>query len=130
MAGAEVDRLLLPGGDGAAVSHLRRRLQDPPERIHARRPIRHGVRFPFHRRRHRDDRRRSPAAAAQKIQMVTTLAMPEPVAPPAAPRPVSVAPAAPVNPAARAIIEIDDVDFNYGPARTLHDVTLNIKERE
>jgi phosphate transport system ATP-binding protein len=62
--------------------------------------------------------------------MVTTLAMPEPVAPSTAPRPVAVAPSAPVNPAARAIIEIDDVDFNYGAARTLHDVTLNIKERE
>ena len=56
--------------------------------------------------------------------------MTEPVVPPPAPRPVAVAPADPVNPAARAIIEIDDVDFNYGPARTLHDITLNIKERE
>ncbi|SDR67558.1 phosphate ABC transporter ATP-binding protein, PhoT family [Opitutus sp. GAS368] len=62
--------------------------------------------------------------------MVTTLAMPEPVVPPAAPRPVSVAPAAPVNPAARAVIEIDDVDFNYGPSRALHDITLNIQERQ
>ena len=56
--------------------------------------------------------------------------MTEPVVPPPAPRPVAVAPADPVNPAARAIIEINDVDFNYGPARTLHDITLNIKERE
>ncbi|WP_172830183.1 phosphate ABC transporter ATP-binding protein PstB [Opitutus sp. GAS368] len=56
--------------------------------------------------------------------------MPEPVVPPAAPRPVSVAPAAPVNPAARAVIEIDDVDFNYGPSRALHDITLNIQERQ
>ncbi len=56
--------------------------------------------------------------------------MTEPAVPSAAPRPVAATPAAPVNPAARAIIEIDDVDFNYGAARTLHDVTLNIKERE
>ena len=56
--------------------------------------------------------------------------MPEPVAPPTAPRPVTVAPTAPVNPAARAVIEIDDVDFNYGPARALHDITLNIRERQ
>jgi phosphate transport system ATP-binding protein len=57
--------------------------------------------------------------------------MPEPAVPPsAAPRPVAVAPAAPANPAARAVIEIDDVDFNYGAARALHDITLNIPERQ
>ena len=33
-------------------------------------------------------------------------------------------------PAARAIIEIDDVDFCYGTAKALHDITLSIKERE
>ncbi len=56
--------------------------------------------------------------------------MPEPVAPPAAPRPVAVAPVAPVNPAARAVIEIDDVDFHYGASKALHDITLNIMERQ
>jgi phosphate transport system ATP-binding protein len=56
--------------------------------------------------------------------------MTEPVAPSVAPRPVAVASAAPVNPAARAIIEIDDVDFNYGASRALHDITLNIQERQ
>jgi phosphate transport system ATP-binding protein len=56
--------------------------------------------------------------------------MTEPVAPSVAPRPVAVAPAAPVNPAARAVIEIDDVDFNYGASRALHDITLNIQERQ
>ena len=56
--------------------------------------------------------------------------MPEPTAPAATPRPRAVAPAAPVNPAARAVIEIDDVDFNYGPSRALHDITLNILERQ
>ena len=62
--------------------------------------------------------------------MVTTLLpMPESVVPPTAVRPVSVAPAAPADAAARTIIEIADVDFNYGPARALHDITLNIKER-
>ena len=62
--------------------------------------------------------------------MVTTLLpMPESVVPPTAVRPVSVAPAAPADAAARTIIEIADVDFNYGPARALHDITLNIQER-
>ena len=62
--------------------------------------------------------------------MVTTLLpMPESVVHPTAVRPVSVALAAPADTAARAIIEIADVDFNYGPARALHDITLNIKER-
>jgi phosphate transport system ATP-binding protein len=56
--------------------------------------------------------------------------MTEPVAPSVAPRPVAVAPVAPVNPAARAVIEIDDVDFNYGASRALHDITLNIQERQ
>ena len=57
--------------------------------------------------------------------------MPETTAtPPTAPRPVAVTPSAPVNPAARAIIEIDDVDFNYGASRALHDITLNIQERQ
>ncbi len=57
--------------------------------------------------------------------------MPEPaVTPSAAPRPVTVAPAAPANPAARAVIEIDGVDFNYGAARALHDITLAIPERQ
>lgn len=36
----------------------------------------------------------------------------------------------PAAPASRALIEIDDVDFCYGAAQTLHDVTLNIHERE
>jgi phosphate transport system ATP-binding protein len=57
--------------------------------------------------------------------------MPETTAtPPAAPRPVAVTPSAPANPAARAVIEIDDVDFNYGASRALHDITLNIQERQ
>ena len=55
--------------------------------------------------------------------------MPESVVPSTAVRPVSVAPAAPADAAARTIIEIADVDFNYGPARALHDITLNIQER-
>ncbi len=47
-------------------------------------------------------------------------------------RPITVASPPPVAgaPAARAIIEIDDVDFNYGPAKALHDITLSIAARE
>ena len=56
--------------------------------------------------------------------------MSEPAVPPSAPRPVTVAPFTPADPAARAVIEIDHVDFNYGPAKTLHDVTLNVAERQ
>ena len=43
---------------------------------------------------------------------------------------MAVAPAAPVNPGARAVIEIDDVDFHYGASKALHDITLNILERQ
>jgi len=56
--------------------------------------------------------------------------MSEPVVPPTAVRPVVVAPVASAAPATRAVIEIDDVDFNYGPAKALHDITLSIAERE
>ena len=56
--------------------------------------------------------------------------MSDPAVPPTAPRPVTVAPFTPADPAARAVIEIDHVDFNYGPAKTLHDVTLNVAERQ
>jgi phosphate transport system ATP-binding protein len=62
--------------------------------------------------------------------VASTLAMPDPVAPPPAPRAAAVAPPAPASAAARVVIEIDDVDFSYGAAKALHDITLNIKERE
>ncbi|MBL9215754.1 MAG: phosphate ABC transporter ATP-binding protein [Opitutaceae bacterium] len=56
--------------------------------------------------------------------------MSEPAAPSTAARPVTVAAAAPADPAARAVIEIDDVDFSYGPSRALHDISLAIHERK
>ena len=58
------------------------------------------------------------------------MSKPQPSAPS---RPVTVTtatPAAGSNAPARAIIEIDDLDFCYGSSRTLHDVTLNIQERQ
>ena len=68
--------------------------------------------------------------------MVTTTVMSETV-PPATPRQVSVptaiAPAGPPTPGAppaRAIIEIDGVDFCYGPSRALHQISLGIQERQ
>lgn len=53
-------------------------------------------------------------------------------------RSISVTGAAPASssaangtaPAPRALIEIDDVDFCYGASQALHDITLNIRERE
>jgi phosphate transport system ATP-binding protein len=70
--------------------------------------------------------------------MVTTL-MPEPtttssvtvrsVAVPTSPV-VSSDKAAPAPATARPMIEIDDVDFYYGQSQALHDVSLNIAERE
>ncbi len=38
--------------------------------------------------------------------------------------------AAPAAPAGRAVIQIDDVDFHYGPAQALSDITLDIEERK
>ena len=56
--------------------------------------------------------------------------MSETAVPPTASRPVTAVPFAQAGPAARAVIEIDDVDFNYGPSKALHDITLNIGERQ
>jgi len=42
----------------------------------------------------------------------------------------SPSPAAASSVPARAVIEIDDVDFCYGASQALHDITLNIHERE
>ena len=53
--------------------------------------------------------------------------MPDTV-PPTAVRPITVAPAGIAL--ARAVIEIDDVDFCYGASKALHDITLNIHQRE
>jgi phosphate transport system ATP-binding protein len=58
--------------------------------------------------------------------------MSDPADPSTAVRPVTVPPFAPAPGAVanRPVIEIDDVDFNYGPSKALHDITLNIAERE
>jgi len=56
--------------------------------------------------------------------------MAEPAAPPTAVRPISMGSATPAAPAARAIIEIAAVDFNYGPSKALHDISLDIQERQ
>ncbi len=44
-------------------------------------------------------------------------------------RPAGITATAPAV-AARALIEIDDVDFHYGPSKALHDITLAIEERK
>jgi phosphate transport system ATP-binding protein len=55
---------------------------------------------------------------------------------PSSPSVRSIAVAAPAAdatssaPAARDLIEIDDLDFCYGSTKALHDITLNIRERE
>ena len=56
--------------------------------------------------------------------------MSETAVPPSTPRPVTVAPFAPADPSARAVIEIEHVDFNYGLSKALHDITLNVGERQ
>ena len=50
---------------------------------------------------------------------------------PATARQIAVSPTSGLPaPAARAVIEINDVDFFYGAAQALHDITLNVHERE
>ncbi|WP_438482122.1 phosphate ABC transporter ATP-binding protein PstB [Oleiharenicola lentus] len=57
--------------------------------------------------------------------------MSDPVVPTTVPRQVTV-PAASSSSAiaTRNVIEIEDLDFNYGASKALHDITLNIRERE
>ena len=50
--------------------------------------------------------------------------------PPITTRPAPVPPLKPVNSGARNVIEIDGVDFCYGASQALHDISLNIRERE
>ena len=56
--------------------------------------------------------------------------MPDPAAPLPAVRPVAAAPAPAATPASRAVIEIAGVDFCYGAAQALYDISLNVQERE
>jgi len=59
-----------------------------------------------------------PSASARQVTVPTAIVAPGNSAP--APAPVM----------SRAIIEIDDVDFCYGASKALHDITLNIQERQ
>jgi phosphate transport system ATP-binding protein len=59
----------------------------------------------------------------------TTLMMPD-ATPSLVARPVPTIFSAPSRTDARNVIEIDDVDFSYGTAAALHDIRLEIKERE
>jgi phosphate transport system ATP-binding protein len=61
----------------------------------------------------------SSSVTAREDAVPATLSAPVPTAGPAS-----------AAPAARAIIEIDHVDFRYGAAQTLHGVNLNVHERE
>ncbi|MBX3735886.1 MAG: phosphate ABC transporter ATP-binding protein [Candidatus Didemnitutus sp.] len=63
--------------------------------------------------------------------------MSEPASPSPSLRSISVTGPTPASatvngaaPSPRALIEIDDVDFCYGASQALHDITLNIRERE
>jgi phosphate transport system ATP-binding protein len=56
--------------------------------------------------------------------------MSDPASPAVSVRPVSGGVSSVPAPAARAIIEIDDVDFHYGPSQALSDISLAIEERK
>jgi len=61
----------------------------------------------------------------------STATMPVPAGAPVVSRaPFVAAPGAKPAAAARAVIQIDDVDFNYGASQALRDITLDIHERE
>ncbi len=61
----------------------------------------------------------SSSVTVRQVTVPTTLSAPAAGTPPV-----------PVAPLARAIIEVDHVDFRYGPAQALHGIELNVHERE
>ena len=126
-----------------ALSHLRRKLQNSAERIHRARAVRHRFRLPRRGHGHRARLRPSPHSPAQTTQMVsrstrayhpTTYGRIDPHRPNCprlcrrAPLPLTNADkVARLN--APTIIDIDNVDFYYGPSKALHGINFPIKEK-
>src|SRR2546423_987419 len=125
VAGPAVHRFLFPRRDGVTVSHLRRQLEDPAERIHRARPIRRRLCLPFSRDADRAHVNRLARAQPEPFIMVAILEMPEATLPAIAKEP---APAPRAGPE-RGMIEIEDVDFAYGTNQVLHDINLSIPAR-
>ena len=74
---AQVHRFLFPGRDGAALSHLRRQLEDSAERIHRAGSVRRRLRLSFPRHADRANLDRAARTKPESSIMVTVLEMPE-----------------------------------------------------
>src|SRR5690606_17431223 len=132
-----------PGCDGAALPHLRRQLENPTERIHRTRAVRHGLCLPRAGGDHRLGRDPAAQPPPQTVSMVIAMrdhAATMPYVPlasaartrvaSAAPSPTSAMPPRPPDIAERPIIEIDRLDFCYGAHKALDGVSLTIPPRQ
>src|SRR5205085_942219 len=99
MAGATRDRFRFPRRDGAAVSHLRRQLENSAERIHRAGAIRRRARLSRARHAHRLELDRAAGKKPEPSIMVEVMERPGRVA-----APETTAP----------IIEIENLGFAYG----------------
>src|SRR5690606_11342640 len=92
-------------------------LEDPAERLHRTRPVRHGLRLPRPDRAPRLRFHPAPQSSAKSPSMVTTAPATMPSATSAAPRPEIIA-------------DVSHLDFFYGRTQALHDVTLGFEARK
>src|SRR4029450_2409767 len=121
-----MDRLLLPGGNGVALPHLCRQLQNSAERVHRTRPLRRPVRFPYPRDADRFDLHRVARETKQALVMVSAIDMPETMPqelPPQTDQPANE------TETAKVMIAVRDLDFAYGRHQVLHKVALEMPAR-
>ena len=125
-----------------ALSHLRRKFQDPAKRVHRARPIRHRLRLPRRGHGHRACFRSPPYSPPQPPQMVKSMSQPPTTmmdestptvqtdaAVSSRGIPSSAAPKTAARLNSPTIIDINNVDFYYGQSKALHGINFPIKEK-
>src|SRR5438874_9793533 len=123
VAGEPLDQFLFSRRDGAAVSHLRRQLEDSPERIHRASAIRDGLRLPHRRDDDRINFHLAQRETTETLIMVSLLEMPQTL-PQQLPR-QNDRPLDEID-GAEIMIDVRDLDFAYGGNKVLHNVSFGI----
>src|SRR5437879_9118984 len=123
VAGEPLDQFLFSRRDGAAVSHLRRQLEDSPERIHRASAIRDGLRLPHRRDDDRFNFHLAQREPTETLIMVSLIEMPQ-----ALPQQLPRQNDRPLDEteSAEIMIDVRDLDFAYGGNKVLHNVSLDI----
>src|ERR1043166_7246647 len=124
VAGRALDEFLFSRRDGAALSHLRRQLEDPAERIHRARAIRHRVRFPRGGHADRLNFNLAQRTTTETLIMVSLMRMPEIVEEKLSRKIEQL-----VTQVETSTIEVRDLDFAYGTHQVLHNVGLDVPAR-